>query len=54
MKVSRSELEDMIRDLIARVKAPLQTALQAANMSIVRMIKCTFNRRCFILQCFDT
>ncbi|KAG0745224.1 hypothetical protein G6F57_009218 [Rhizopus arrhizus] len=34
MKVSRSELEDMIRDLIARVKAPLQTALQAANMSI--------------------
>ncbi|KAG1467564.1 hypothetical protein G6F56_004344 [Rhizopus delemar] len=34
LKVSRAELEDITQDLIARVKSPLQTALEAANMTI--------------------
>ncbi|CEG73106.1 hypothetical protein RMATCC62417_08549 [Rhizopus microsporus] len=34
MKVTRTELENISKDLIARVKVPLQTALLAANMTM--------------------
>lgn len=37
--MSRAELEDITQDLIARVKSPLQTALEAANMTIVSIKK---------------
>lgn len=36
MKVTRTELENISKDLIARVKIPLQTALLAANMTMVK------------------
>lgn len=35
LKVTRAELEDICKDLIARVRNPLQTALDAANMTVV-------------------
>ncbi|KAF1804289.1 heat shock protein 70 family [Mucor lusitanicus] len=34
LKVTRAELEDICKDLIARVRNPLQTALDAANMTV--------------------
>ncbi|GAN04334.1 hsp70 family chaperone [Mucor ambiguus] len=34
LKVTRAELEDICKDLIARVRNPLQTALEAANMTV--------------------
>jgi hypoxia up-regulated 1 len=34
LKVTRAELESICKDLIARVRSPLQTALDAANMTV--------------------
>lgn len=34
LKVTRAELEDICKDLIARVNYPIETALQAANMTV--------------------
>ncbi|EPB81765.1 hypothetical protein HMPREF1544_11515 [Mucor circinelloides 1006PhL] len=34
LKVTRAELEDICKDLIARVRNPLQTALDTANMTV--------------------
>ncbi|KAG2214044.1 hypothetical protein INT46_004959 [Mucor plumbeus] len=34
LKVTRAELENICKDLIARVRSPLQTALDAANMTV--------------------
>lgn len=35
--VTRAELEDICKDLIARVRNPIETALKAANMTVVRI-----------------
>ncbi|GAA5804422.1 hypothetical protein HPULCUR_009915 [Helicostylum pulchrum] len=34
LKVTRVELEDICKDLIARVRSPIETALEAANMTV--------------------
>ena len=38
MKVTRSELENLCKDLLARVDTPIKTVLEAAKMKTVRDI----------------
>ena len=42
-KVTRAELEEICSDLLERVSAPIEQALEAADMTMVRMHTCMYN-----------